>query len=80
MHATNEVQDSLLTAADEEGKMCEHFVYSAFSVDQSGSVCNPMPTFKKMWTHVLKIKPQMQIRRTYLRSQQSRSSIWQTQG
>lgn len=28
MHATNEVQDPLLTAADEEGQMCEHFVYS----------------------------------------------------
>ena len=52
MHATNEVQDSLLTAADKEGKMCEHFVYSAFSVDQSGSVCNHMPKFKKKCEHM----------------------------
>ena len=54
MHATKEVQHSLLTAVDEGGNMCEQFVNSAFSVDQSGSFYNPIPKSKlKTFEHMI---------------------------
>ena len=46
MRTKKEVHDSLLTAVDEGGTMCETFVNSAFFIDQSGSFYNPMPRSK----------------------------------
>lgn len=46
MHATKEVQESLLTAVHEGKTMCKKFV--ALSIDISGSVYSPIPN---LWSH-----------------------------
>ena len=42
MHATREVQDSLLSAVNEGEKKCRNFVNSALSVGQSASLYSPI--------------------------------------
>ncbi|CAC5400233.1 unnamed protein product [Mytilus coruscus] len=53
MHATREVQDSLLFAVDEGENMCRKFVKSALSLDQSGSFYSPITKSKlKTFEHM----------------------------
>ena len=42
VHATREVQDSLLSAVNEGEKQCRNFVNSALSVGQSVSFYSPI--------------------------------------
>ena len=53
MHATREVQDSLLSAVDEGENMCRKFVKNVLSLDKFGSFYSPITKFKwKTFEHI----------------------------
>ncbi|CAC5417743.1 unnamed protein product [Mytilus coruscus] len=58
MHATREVQDSLLSAVNEGENICRKFVKRALSVDQSGSFYSSITKSKlKTFEHMNAKKP-----------------------